>query len=93
MVSNEKEPGWLGYIGDYTTQLYRDCNETLIRIPGSLLINEDSMERLGWNLKHHLVQGDLFNPTCFGKGSKINRRIHVWYIYLHLVDFFYDKCR
>ena len=23
-MSNEKEPGWLGYIGDYTTQLYRD---------------------------------------------------------------------
>ena len=22
--SNEKNPGWLGYIGDYTTQLYRD---------------------------------------------------------------------
>ena len=25
-VSNEKKPGWLGYIGDYTTQLYRDYN-------------------------------------------------------------------
>ena len=25
-MSNEKNPGWLGYIGDYTTQLYRDCN-------------------------------------------------------------------
>ena len=23
-MSNEKSPGWLGYIGDYTTQLYRD---------------------------------------------------------------------
>ena len=23
-MSNEKNPGWLGYIGDYTTQLYRD---------------------------------------------------------------------
>ena len=23
-MSNEKKPGWLGYIGDYTTQLYRD---------------------------------------------------------------------
>ena len=21
-LSNEKKPGWLGYIGDYTTQLY-----------------------------------------------------------------------
>ena len=21
-VSHEKNPGWLGYIGDYTTQLY-----------------------------------------------------------------------
>ena len=26
-VSNEKNPGWLGYIRDYTTQLYRDCNK------------------------------------------------------------------
>ena len=23
-LSNEKNPGWLGYIGDYTTQVYRD---------------------------------------------------------------------
>ena len=23
-LSNEKNLGWLGYIGDYTTQLYRD---------------------------------------------------------------------
>ena len=28
-VSNEKYPGWLGYIGDYTTQLYRDYNKPL----------------------------------------------------------------
>ena len=26
-LSNEKNLGWLGYIGDYTTQLYRDYNE------------------------------------------------------------------
>ena len=26
-VSNEKNLGWLGYIGDYTNQLYRDCNK------------------------------------------------------------------
>ena len=25
-VSHETKPGWLGYIGDYTTQLYRDNN-------------------------------------------------------------------
>ena len=24
-----KKPGWLGYIGDYTTQLYRDYNKPL----------------------------------------------------------------
>ena len=24
-----KNPGWLGYIGDYTTQLYRDYNKPL----------------------------------------------------------------
>ena len=28
-VSNEKNPGWLVYIGDYTTQLYGDCNKPL----------------------------------------------------------------
>jgi len=32
-LSNEKKPGWLGYRGDYTTQLYRDYKETIIRIP------------------------------------------------------------
>ena len=26
-LSHEKNPGWLGYIGDYTTQLYRDYNK------------------------------------------------------------------
>ncbi len=28
-LSNEKNPGWLGYIGDDTTQLYRDYNKPL----------------------------------------------------------------
>ena len=28
-VSNEKSLGWLGYIGDYTTQLYSDYNKPL----------------------------------------------------------------
>ena len=28
-VNLEKNTGWLGYIGDYTTQLYRDYNEPL----------------------------------------------------------------
>ena len=28
-MSNEKNLGWLGYIGDYTTQLYRDYNKPL----------------------------------------------------------------
>ena len=28
-LSNEKNPGWLGDIGDYTTQLYRDYNKPL----------------------------------------------------------------
>ena len=26
-LSHEKKLGCLGYIGDYTTQLYRDCNK------------------------------------------------------------------
>ena len=28
-LSNEKNPGWLGDVGDYTTQLYRDYNKPL----------------------------------------------------------------
>ena len=28
-LSHEKNPGWLGYIGDYTTQLCGDYNEPL----------------------------------------------------------------
>ena len=28
-VSNEKKHGWLGFIGDYTTQLYWDYNKPL----------------------------------------------------------------
>ncbi len=28
-MSNETYPGWLGYIGDYTTQLYKDYNKPL----------------------------------------------------------------
>ena len=36
-MSHEESPGWLDYIGDYTTQLYRDYNK---RLPGSLLTNQ-----------------------------------------------------
>ena len=28
-LSHEKYPGWLGYIGDYTTQVFRDCKKPL----------------------------------------------------------------
>ncbi len=28
-MSNENNPGWLGYIEDYTTQSYRDYNKPL----------------------------------------------------------------
>ncbi len=28
-LSHEKNPGWLGYLGDYTTQLYRHYNKPL----------------------------------------------------------------
>ena len=36
-LSNEKNLGCLGYIGDYTTQLCGDCNKPL---SGSLLTNQ-----------------------------------------------------
>ena len=29
LLSNEKIPGWLDYIGEYTTQLYGDYNKPL----------------------------------------------------------------
>ena len=32
-MSNEKNPGWLGYIRGYTAQVYRDFNKSSIRIP------------------------------------------------------------
>ena len=28
-MSHEKNPGWLGYTGNYTTKLYRDYNKPL----------------------------------------------------------------
>ena len=40
-LSHEKYPGWLGYIGDNITQLYRDYFKPL---QGFLLANQDSME-------------------------------------------------
>ena len=38
-----KKPGCLGYIGDYTAQLYGDYNNPLY---GSLLNSQDSMESI-----------------------------------------------
>ena len=38
-LSNEKNPGCLGYLRDYTTQLYRGYNKPLY---GSLLTNQYS---------------------------------------------------
>ena len=32
-VSSDQNPGWLGYIGDYTSQLYTDYHRAVIRIP------------------------------------------------------------
>ena len=40
-------PGWLGYAGDYTTQLYRDYNRQLW---GSLLSNQHFMKCYWWGL-------------------------------------------
>ena len=36
-MSHEKNPGWLGYIGDYTTQFFWDYNKPL---KGFLLTNQ-----------------------------------------------------
>ena len=43
LVLVTKKPGWLGYIGDYTSQVYRDyfINHDIL---GSLLNNQDFME-------------------------------------------------
>ena len=30
-MSNEKYPGCLGFVGDYTTQLYRDYNKPIYK--------------------------------------------------------------
>ena len=43
-LSNEKNPGWLCYIGDYTTHLYGDYHKPLER---SLLNNQDGSWKVG----------------------------------------------
>ena len=43
-LSSNQNPGSLLYVRDFTTQVYGDYNKPLLRIPGSLLINQDSME-------------------------------------------------
>ena len=32
-MSHEKKPGWLGFIGDYTIQLYGDYNKLFPKAP------------------------------------------------------------
>ncbi len=32
-MSSDQNPGWLGYIRDYTTQFYKDYSNAIIRIP------------------------------------------------------------
>ena len=32
-LSHEKNPGWIGFIGDYTIQLYGDYNKLLYKDP------------------------------------------------------------
>ena len=56
-VSNEKNPGSLGYVGDYTTQSYRDyfINHE-IRIP---------IKQAGFNGK----QPRVFRGLCFYSGG------------------------
>ena len=57
----KKNPGWLGYIGDYTTQLYRDYNKQWTSKYTNLLLRSNPMEHaLGasswrWSLDN---QGD-----------------------------------
>ncbi len=58
-VSNEKNSGWLGYIGDYTAQLYRESLLTnLLLVSGSLRKKtEDALDQLT-----HL-SGLIFRPV------------------------------
>ena len=47
-VSSDQNPGCLGYIGDYTTQVYRDYNKP---IKGSPLTNQyNGMSERFWSL-------------------------------------------
>lgn len=51
-VNHEKIPAWLGYIGDYTMQLYRDSHKPL---QAALLTNQYSMES-----RSFFGSGDVF---------------------------------
>lgn len=56
-VNHEKIPAWLGYIGDYTMQLYRDSHKPL---QAALLTNQYSMES-----RSFFCSGDVFFLKTF----------------------------
>ena len=75
-MSHEKNQTWLGYIGDYTTQLYWDYFINHYKDPGSLLTNQYFMEsRAGffsW-LKHVCFKQLLLHGLWYWWSEWANR--------------------
>ena len=70
-MSSVQNPGWLGYIRDYTTQLYRDYNKPL---QGFLSTNQDSMEcQQGFERCRcpHAIDGSYLDVPERKLGSKV----------------------
>ena len=54
-----KNPGWLGYVGDYTTQLYRDynkhinhCKDPVLKQPVFHGMSKGFFYRGSWMVQH-----------------------------------------
>ena len=78
-LSSDQNLGWLGYVGDYTTQLYRDGSLVLYDSPSFLLQGTLPWSVLGfgerWDQRHclcpELIQGVPANIHAIYFNSKI----------------------
>ena len=67
-VSNKKTPGWLGYIGDYTNQLYIETyNKPLQGVPGMTEQKTTTMMESGWSSLIPPVHWQTSNKYAWNK--------------------------
>ena len=67
-LSHEKSPGWLGYIGDYTTQLYRDYGKNY-KEPTSIMESRRvffvaHLNIYGWQMTFSFWDGISSGANC-----------------------------